>query len=380
MLRCITATFLVAIGAMLPAAEKPGAPKRKAKAAISAEQITKWVTDLDSERFFNREVATAKLISAGAAAVDPVVEAVAGGNLEVTLRGIYILQELTLSVDRETEEAAHSALTKIAQSRETATARRAAASLARLNAIRHGRALEELTRLGANIGTVSSHFGISITQRRSIELGEDWRGEDKDLALVGWLRDVDELIFHGSRVSDEWLKHVPKISGLQNLTIKRAKVTDEGIKHLAGLKGLKTLALLYLPITDKSVRTLKGLGLENFEAMKIYGCRMTADGANELGRALPGTDIDHREGGFLGVACHRDLPRCVVYTVTANSAAQKAGLMAEDVIYEYEGKKVGNFESLTALIAKSCAGDKVTMKILRKDQKLTKELTLGEWE
>ncbi len=378
MLRCITATFLVAIGAVLPAAEKPGAPKRKAKDAISAEQITKWVTDLDSKRFFDREVATAKLISAGAAAVDPVVEAVAGGNLEVTLRGIYILQELTLSVDRETEEAAHSALTKIAQSRETATARRAAASLARLNAIRHGRALEELTRLGANIGTVSSHFGISITQRRSIELGEDWRGEDKDLALVGWLRDVDELIFHGSRVSDEWLKHVPKISGLQNLTIKRAKVTDEGIKHLAGLKGLKTLALLYLPITDSSVRTLKGL--HGFEVMKIYGCSMTAGGANELGRALPETDIDFREGGFLGVACHRDLPRCVVYRVTANSAAQKAGLMAEDVIYEYEGKEVGNFESLTALIAKNRPGDKVTMKILRKDKKLTKELTLGEWE
>jgi len=168
------------------------------------------------------------------------------------------------------------------------------------------------------------------------------------------------------------------VSGLQNLTIKRAEITDEGIKHLSVIKELKTLALMYLPISDQSVQTLKEL--KAFTEMKIYGCRVTPAGASELKRALPTTDLDYRRGGFLGIQCHPDQQRCVVVRVVANSAAHKAGLIVNDVIYEYEGKRVGNFERLTALIAENRPGDTVTMKIMRNDQKLTKEVTLGEWD
>lgn len=378
MLRCVAAMLTMAISAALLAAEKPAPPAAEADAAISAEQVKKWVADLDSDRFIDREVATEKLISAGAVAVGPVAEAAASNNLEVTTRGMYILQELALSVDPETEEAAHNALEKMAESRGTPTGRRAAAALAKLDAIRHERALDELKKLGAKVGTVSSQFGMPVAQRRLIEFDEHWRGEDKDLARLGWLRGVDELVFQGPHVNDEWLKYVPMVTGLDTLTIKRAEISDKGIKHLTGIKTLKTLALWYLPITDGSVQTLKEL--KGFEAMKIYGCQITTAGAEELERALTETDVDYRWGAFLGVACHQDQPQCVVYRVTANSAAQKAGLMAGDVVYEYEGKRVGNFESLTALISKNRPGDKVTMKIIRNDKKLTKELTLGEWE
>jgi len=371
-------TLFLGIGAVLPAADAPAPPARQATASVSAKQVKKWVTDLNSERFYDREVATEKLIAAGAIAVSPVAEAVAENNLEVTTRCIYILQELALSVDPRTEGAAHGALMKMAESRGTATGRRAAATLGRLNSIRHDRALGELKRLGANVGSVSSHFGVPYIQRRSIEIGETWRGEDKDLVRLGWLHDVDELVLQGPLVNDQWLKHAAKVSGLQNLTIKRAEITDEGIKHLSVIKELKTLALMYLPISDQSVQTLKEL--KAFTEMKIYGCRVTPAGASELKRALPTTDLDYRRGGFLGIQCHPDQQRCVVVRVVANSAAHKAGLIVNDVIYEYEGKRVGNFERLTALIAENRPGDTVTMKIMRNDQKLTKEVTLGEWD
>ncbi len=378
MLKRVAATLLMAVCAAVPAAEKPLPPDRKVEAAISTERVKKWVADLDSERFYDREVATEKLIDAGAVAVGPVAEAAASNNLEVTTRGMYILQELALSVDADTEEAAHGALKKLAESRGTATGRRAAATLAKLNAIRHDRALEELKRLGATVGTVSTQFGLPVVQRRLIEIGEKWRGEDKDLTRLGWLRDVDELMIHGPRVNDEWLKHVPKVTGLDTLTIKRAEVTDAGIRHLAGMKELRTLALMYLPITDESLQTLKEF--QDFEKIKIYGCQITSTGADKLDEAFTVTEVDYRRGAFLGVACLEDHPQCVIYKVTLNGAAQKVGLMPKDVIYEYEGERVGNFESLTALIAKNVPGDKVTMKILRNEQKLTKTITLGEWE
>ena len=70
----------------------------------------------------------------------------------------------------------------------------------------------------------------------------------------------------------------------------------------------------------------------------------------------------------------------MIYTVRPNSAAEKGGLLANDVLYEYEGQKVSDFEMLTALISKNKAGDTVTLKLIRGDERLVKKVTLGEWE
>ncbi len=51
-----------------------------------------------------------------------------------------------------------------------------------------------------------------------------------------------------------------------------------------------------------------------------------------------------------------------------------------DVILEYEGQKVTDYKSLTALIAGNIAGDTVTVKVVRDGQTLSKRVTLGEWE
>ena len=377
MARLLVATVMIVAGGILSAAEKPAPPAGKAGSDITQEQIKKWVTDLDSERFFDREVATERLIAAGTAAVEPVAEAVSSNNLEVTTRGMYILQELALDANSESAEVACTALEKIAQFRGTTAARRAAATLAKLGEIRHDRALDELKRLGANVGGHAPQFGIPMVGRRSIEFGEKWRGEDKDLARLRWLRDVNDLIFQGPQVNDQWLKHVPKMTGLSSLMIKRASITDEGIKHLKGMKGLQALSLMYLDITDQSVQTLKEF--QGIGDVIIYGTGMTPAGRDELARALVGTKVDYRQGGFLGVGCLEGQQQCIIQRVTANSAAEKAGLMLEDVIYEYDSKKVTDFEGLRAMIAKNRPGDKVIIKIIRNDQKLTKELTLGEW-
>ncbi|MBC8873813.1 MAG: PDZ domain-containing protein [Planctomycetes bacterium] len=377
MARLFGAIIVMVAGATLSAAEKPAPPTGKAGSDITKEQIKKWVADLDSDRFFDREVATERLIAAGATAVEPVAEAVSSNNLEVTTRGMYILQELALDVNSESAEVACAALEKIAEFRGTTAARRAAATLAKLGEIRHDRALDELKRLGANVGSYAPQFGIPMVGRRSIEFGEKWRGEDKDLARLRWLRGVNDLIFQGPQVNDQWLKHVPKLTGLSSLLIKRASVTDEGIKHLKGMKGLQAIALMYLDITDQSVQTLKEF--QGIGEVQIYGTGMTPAGRDELARALVGANVDYRQGGFLGVGCPPGQQPCVIQRVTANSAAEKAGMMLEDVIDEYDGKKVIDFEGLRAMIAKNRPGDKVTIKITRNGQKLTKELTLGEW-
>ena len=94
----------------------------------------------------------------------------------------------------------------------------------------------------------------------------------------------------------------------------------------------------------------------------------------------PRVRIDYRRGAFLGVGCQQTDDGCAIFQVHPGSCAEKAGIQEGDLVLQYNGKPVASFEDLTALIAENVAGDKVTMKLRRFDEELTKELTLGEWE
>lgn len=64
--------------------------------------------------------------------------------------------------------------------------------------------------------------------------------------------------------------------------------------------------------------------------------------------------------------------------VTAGSAAQKAGIKEKDVILEINGEKITTDNKLSKVIQKYNPGDKVTLKILRKGEEISVEVTLGE--
>lgn len=341
-------------------------------------QIRQWIGQLNAERFVDREVATEKLIAAGGASVSPTLAAVAGNNLEVTTRAVYVLQELALSPDIDASEAAHAALEKIAEPRLTSAARRARSTLDRLDLIRQDRAIEDLKRLGANVGARQADLGFGLIEGYVIELNEGWQGQLQDLARLRWLRDAGELILQGPQVTDEWLKYVAPMTGLPVLTVKRANVTDEGLKQLLGMKELSLLSLMYLPITDQAIDHLQQL--QGVSKLRIYGTRLSVSAVDRLRTALAHSEIDVRRGAFLGVGCQDGVEGCIVYTVRPNSAAEKAGLMMNDVIDEYEGHKVADYKALTAGIANNVAGDTVTVKIVRDGQTLSKRVTLGEWE
>ena len=372
------ATWTLLAAAVLSAEPAPTSTA-KSPTAVTQEQIDQWVKDLNSDRFVERELATEKLIAAGAAAVLPLANALQANNLEVTTRGIIILQELALAAEPDVESAARATLQQLAEPRFTSAARRAAEALAKLDAIREERALAELKRLGASVGNDLAEFGVHQgSDRCTLVFGDKWRGEEKDLARLRHLHDVGELIFEGPQVTDGWLKYLPEIQGIENLTVKRASITDAGVKHLQNLRNLQVLSLMYVPIGDPAIEVLAQL--QGVGTLRVFGTNVTRPAAEKLQQALARTKVDVRFGGFLGIGCQPALEGCVIYTVRPNSAAEKGGLMANDVLYEYEGQKVSDFEMLTALIAKNKAGDTVTIKLLRGDERLVKKVTLGEWE
>jgi hypothetical protein len=364
--------------AALVAAEAEGGGTATAPPQPDDQVILRWVRDLDSDRFLDRELATERLILAGVAAVEPIVQALAANNLEVTTRGIHILQELALQSELSTSEAARDALEKVAAPRVTSAARRAAEALARLDLVRHERALEDLKLLGAVIGSRQSPLGFQIIEQLSIEIGEHWRGKPADLVRLSWLRSVDQVVISHGGVDDQALAIVAQMPDLPSLTIRRAPITARGIEPLRQMSSLRTLNVLYCPIGDDSVEILEAM--TSLTRLRLYGTNLTSRGRDRLVQALRLAEIDVRRGAFLGIGCDPTQPGCFVSTVRPNTAAEQAGLQIGDLIERYEGKPVGSFEELTAAIAQNGPGDTVSLEIIRGDQSMTKKLKLGGWE
>ena len=64
--------------------------------------------------------------------------------------------------------------------------------------------------------------------------------------------------------------------------------------------------------------------------------------------------------------------------ITAGSAAEKAGIKEKDVILEINGEKITTENSMSKIIQKYNAGDKITLHVLRNDKEQDINVTLGE--
>jgi len=355
------------------------APDETATGKVSAEQIRAWVGDLDSGSFTLRETATQRLIEAGLPAIEPVVNAVTEGELEVVARGVHVLRELALSSELPAQDAALAALEKLAAARTTPAGRRAGKALSTLGAIRQQRALAELQSLGAKVYTPPLQIGRLIAYGiLTVEIDETFKGGQPKLALLRWLPDVRQVAFVGPQVTDDWLTHLGTMENLQSIVIKRANVRGKGLVHLKNLRDLRQLCVVYSPIDDRSVDHLSAL--KSATALRLFGTEMTDAGAERLEKAMEGVKIDYRRGAFLGVGCQTLAAGCGVSTVHPGSAAEKAGVKTGDVVVKYGDRKVANFDALTALIAKNRPGDTIRLEIRRGSETISKEVKLGEWE
>lgn len=98
------------------------------------------------------------------------------------------------------------------------------------------------------------------------------------------------------------------------------------------------------------------------------------------------------ERPFLGIrykmidrqtAILNDIPEgAYIIEVVENSPAEKAGLQEEDIILEFDGKKIkgDDEQNLQKLISQKKVGDRVKIKIWREDKTIEKEVVLGNFE
>ena len=368
------AITLAALLVSVAAADDP------AKPAADPAEMAAWVKQLSANRFAQRELATQNLIDAGQAAIEPVVQAVYGNEPEAVDRSLHVLRQLGLSDDEAVEDAARAALERLAASDDRRASLRAKNTMDYLNELRQDRAIAMLRKLGGTVdeSTVNQFIGAwHITTRYHVTIDENWKGEVKGLKYIRWLPTLQMVTFRGKQVDDQWLESIAGLRNLDIIEINRTSVSDAGMGHVATVVGLETLLVKYSPVTDDSVKHFKQIPLG--ADLKLYGTEITPEGAEDIER-IAGVTLDYRRGGFLGVGCTQTEAGCTISQIHPDSAAQAADVRVGDIITEYGGKPVPDFEALTKLIGENAAGDNVQVKLRRGEEELTKELTLGEWD
>ncbi|GIW95869.1 MAG: hypothetical protein KatS3mg110_3910 [Pirellulaceae bacterium] len=327
----------------------------------AADPILTWLDQLDADQFVVREEATLKLVERGREVIDPLVEKISQmRTAEGRLRCVFVLKQLALSDDDQVQEAAERALEKIQQMPLGTVARKAGDSLQLLYALRQRRALQELVRLGAK---PLPERTLQVEFVYGLQLDDSWQGTDHDVRQLRYMVNLQYLTLTGSKVRDSWLVHLPPLQDLHTLSINRAAVTSAGLQQITQLPNLKILEIKYVPIGDESIEWLSRL--KNADTLKLYGTAITPAGAERLRQALPLVRVDLRAGAFLGISGDHHSLGCLVHTVRPNTAASQIGLQPGDIIIRYAGKRVGDFEALTALISQNRPGDEVEIQFVR---------------
>ena len=257
--------------------------------------------------------------------------------------------------------------------------------MAAIDETRQRQAQLKLEQLGATVSIQQIPFAAQrIIAFPTVRFSKGWRGSVEDLKQLRWLTKNSEtqpganwmLSFHGDQVTDAWLTQLATLDNVAMVQFNSTAVTDDGVAQLGDMPDLEFVDLLYTPVTAKSLTHLRSV--QKLQRLKIYGTKISAEESEQFKNEFVTVDVDHRQGGFLGIGCE-DNP-CRVTQVRVNTAAAKAGLQIGDIITHFNDAPVRTMDELTREIAKNSAGDSVKVAYRRGVQTFNSNVTLGRWE
>ena len=274
---------------------------------------------LEHADFRIREAASERIVVRRLAAVAPLAELAQSGRPEASIRAFELLRQLHSADDEATYEAVESVYDALIQGNNIQAASRAEAAIDAQGATRHRRALAAFRKLG---GLVRFHVD-----------------EDPD-------SDAPPPPIKAAMINRQW------IGG------------DEGLKYLRRIEDFQPAARFQ---QRSALYVIKG----------PTGAKISPEALAQLKADLQGV-VAERGPAFMGVQPSSGLVEngLVISRLVPDGPGDAAGLQPEDVVLEFDGVAIPNFETLVEQIGLRQPGDIVTVIYLRDGEEkcLTAEL------
>ncbi len=299
--------------------------------SVAATSISQWIDQLGSAQFAQREAATRSLIEVGPAAIEPLIQSINRGDLEVTSRAIEIMRHVLASNDADAVAHAQNCLELLAEGSNIPVAR-----LAECTLDFHLRGMSEAARKRLEtLGAVIVEGFLSTGQRGlQVLLNNAWHGGIDDLRLLARVRGVLQLGVHGVQLDDASLAMLGRMRSVERIELYGTGASDKAVALLA--------------------------------------------------EKLPAARIDFRKGGKLGVGGQPMIGPCLITHVQDGSAAAKAGIRLGDIVVAIDGEAVDDFEALTTKVGRHGPGEAVQIDLDRNtpgsdDKRISCSVQLDGW-
>ncbi len=278
---------------------------------------------LDHDDFRIREAASGRIVVRRQAAVAPLAELAKSGRAEASVRAFELLRQLHSADDEATYEAVESVYDALIQGDNIQAASRAEAAIDAQGTTRHRRALAAFRKLG---GLVRFHVE-----------------EDPD-------KDAPPPPIKAAMINRHWTGG------------------DEGLKYLRRIEDFQPPARFQ---QRSALYVIKG----------PTGAKISPEALARLKTDLQGV-VAERGPAFLGVQPSSEFAEngLIISRLVPGGPGDAAGLQGEDVILEFDGVAIPNFEVLVERIGLRQPGDKVNVLYMRDGEKKSTTVELDEFK
>ena len=352
----------------------------RAKQSSNDEQelIEKYLRNLDSPDFSQRQEAMIELASLGGVVIDPLSTRTQTSSVEFQNRAMSVLHRLAVVSEMATSTKAIDAIRDLADSDSRSVAARAAKALDELKPLILERLVEKLS--GKNVAFYRDPY-LSRTGEMpvtGIAFGPQWDCNEKDLADIASFTNLRAVTIDNAKFSNEHFEVLKKIERLQKIAVRQAEIDNRALENISSLSNLQRLDIYYCDINDGGIEHL--IKCKNLASLKLIGTSVSDKGAQKIQTGRLEEFLDYRKGGYLGVRYNRGSETALLTAIEPNSAAEKAGLKENDTIISYNGNKIDKPEDLSKFISPASIKDEAKIVVKREGKELEFNVNLGRWD
>lgn len=380
----ICAGFLAATGWSNAAGAQENDTVARANSVISQagsrrseKPLQYWAEQLSHDRYLRRQAAQRQLVAGGKESVAVLEKILSGADMETTHSAISILAKIASTESPNQTDGAFAGLQRVADTGFGVKSTIAKSTLRSFAEVRGAEARLRLIKSGIFIGTETLALGSRSQPRLVVRIDHDWNGDPDSLGWFRWLHGLEFVVLVGDVASEEVLHAIAQMPHVKTLVFIDTPLTPQALTELRVRKRIEGIEFRYVPLDETMLAGLGKLRLRG--SLYLMGTGVTPERVDQLRMEMPGLDILHRQGGFLGVICTNTLADyCEVDQVMAGSGAAESGLQSGDVIIRIGDARISRFEDLQRQINNQLPGDEIKIRFRRNEQLFDTTAILGK--